>query len=59
MPIHVVPVTEPARRAAILKQLESERKIKRVSRLLGQLVPEITAQEAVAIRQKRKEGKLP
>lgn len=50
---------EPGERAAILKKLESERKAKLVFRLLAKLRPEITEQEAIAIRQKRKEGKLP
>lgn len=51
--------TNPVRRAAILKQLEIEMKGRQVFRLLAELHPEITEQEALPIRQKRKAAKLP
>lgn len=51
--------TDPAKRAEILKKLETERHGRHVFRLLGQLTPEITEIEARVIRQKRKDGQLP
>lgn len=50
---------DPAKRAAILANLATERNGRHVFRLLSQLVPQITEDEAKVIRQKRKDGKLP